>query len=746
MQAFSEHLPGDKRRDSVGPSRREVLRGAAAAAVLSYGARGIGHALASRSAEGSSQALEDLAARRLGAWANKLRFETMHSVDGLDAFEIASRGGNLLLRGSSPVAQARALNYYLREYCHSQISWTGDQIRLPAALPRISGPVRGASPYKYRYYLNYCTFGYTMPYWQWDRWERHLDWMALTGINLALAAVIGQETLWRNVLRQMQMSEAEIRAFLTGICYVPWMQMGNMEQWGGHISDAVLENRVVLQQKILGRMRELGIEPVLQGFYGMVPTALKRHYPDAKIISTGNWNGFVRPDILVPGDPLFARMAGIWYEEQERLFGRARYFGGDPFHEGKVEDIDLQEAGAAIHSAMRIASPGAIWVLQGWLGNPSEKLLAGTVKEATLILDLSGEAQPEYKQRDGFRGHPWLWCIVNNFGGKVGMYGQMGKIAQDPLDARSWGRMQGVGAMMEGIITDYPVYELLYDMGWTEKPPDLSNWARNYALQRYGVRSTNAQEAWLLLKDSVFGVNSNQQGDPESIFCARPGATVHSASTWGTMKRDYDPRVLQKAQKLLFGEAYRLGNIQTYRFDITNVTRQVLANLGLWQYQQMVQALDARDASGFRKQADLFLGMIVDQDRLVATQTYFLFGKWIADARAWGSTQAESDQLEHNARTLLTLWGPKDAAETLHDYANREWAGLLGDFYHARWKIWSDRQEKKLHGEELPPFDWYAWESAWTRETNTYAASPVGDSIAECRRVTEKYSALAEKS
>ena len=640
----------------------------------------------------------------------------------------------------------RALNCYLREYCHCQISWTGDQLNLPANPPLVSAKVQGASPYPYRYYLNYCTFGYSMAYWNWERWEHQLDWMALNGINLALTAVIGQEILWRNVLRRMQLPEEEIRAFLPGICYAPWMQMGNMQQWGGPIAEDVLENRVALQQRILRRMRELGIEPVLQGFYGMVPTSLKARYPGAKIISTGSWNNFVRPDMLVPDDKLFTRIASIWYEEQARLFGDAHFFGGDPFHEGKVENIDLREAGSAIHSAMRLASPGAVWVMQAWEGNPTEKLLEGTAKEDTLILDLFGESQPEFKQRDGFHGHPWVWCIVNNFGGKVGLYGQMDKIAQGPIEARSWGRMSGVGAMMEGIITDYPVYELLFDMGWQMLAPNLTQWARNYALQRYGARSKDAEDAWVLLRNSVYAVNSKQQGEPESIFCARPAATIHSASTWGSIARGYNPRDLQTAHDLLIREAGRFGHLSTYRFDITDITRQVLSNLGLWQFQQMTKALDAHDATAFVRQSDLFLEMMLDQDRLLATQQAFLLGKWIADARAWGATPSDKNQLEKNARTLLTLWGPEAPAASLHDYANREWSGLLGNFYHGRWRLWIDRQQKILQGEAAPPIDWYAWESAWTEQRNPFSAAPMGDSVSESIGIGRRYAALLRQS
>jgi alpha-N-acetylglucosaminidase len=322
----------------------------------------------------------------------------------------------------------------------------------------------------------------------------------------------------------------------------------------------------------------------------------------------------------------------------------------------------------------------------------------------------------------------------------------MHKIAQGPIEARAWGRMSGVGAMMEGIITDYPLYELLFDMGWQTSVPDLTQWAQDYAWQRYGAPSKDAEEAWILLRNSVYAVNSKQQGEPESIFCARPAATIRSASSWGTIAREYNPGDLQTARDLLMGEAGRFGHIPTYHFDITDITRQVLSNLGLWQFRRMAKALDARDAIAFMRQSELFLEMILDQDRLLATQQEFLLGRWIADARAWGTTPSDKNQLEKNARTLVTCWGPQAPAETLHDYANREWSGLLTSFYHGRWQLWVDQQRKILRGEAVPPIDWYAWEAAWTEQRNSFPSAPVGDPVNESMRIGRKYAALLRQS
>lgn len=684
-------------------------------------------------------AIAALAHRVMGPRAAELTFETIPAENALDVFEVQCINGHATLRGNNTIAQAAALNCFLSECCHSQISWTGDQIHLPRRWAVPGGKIRRNSLFQYRYFLNYCTFSYTMAFWDWPRWERELDWMALNGINLALAAVIGQGCVWTKVMRRMGQTEPEIREFIAGPAFEPWWLMDNLEGWGGPVWDGWVENHRRLQTRILGHMRSLGIEPVFQGFYGMVPSSLKKHYPRAAIISTGEWCMFDRPPMLLPTDPLFSRMAKIWYEEQQRLFGDARYFGGDPFHEGTVPaGVNLETVGRGIEAAMQKASPGAIWVMQGWKNNPHQSLLRGTKTKNTLVLDLycDGPAGGSYHKRDNWSGHPWVWCIINDFGGNISLYGQWDRLAKGPFQARKCGRMVGIGAMMEATV-DYPNFQLLYNLAWKTAAPDLTKWAASYAVQRYGGHSAPAEAAWVLLKDTVY--NSKAKGRAKSIFCDLPNSDILQSQMWNDarpMLAPYNHGELVLAWRNLLAAANTFANVSTYLFDLTDVTRQVLDDLGLWQYQRMVQALKASNHQEFGRQSQLFMNMILDQDKLLATQSGFLLGRWIATARALGNTAGKKALLERNARTLITVWGPKPGLE---DYSAREWAGMLRNFYFQRWRLWVLRQGNILKGDAAPAINWFDWARKWTLQQTLFPTAPRGDSIIETRRIGKKY-------
>src|SRR5258708_783516 len=139
-----------------------------------------------------------LVKRILPTHAESFIVEALPGSAGKDSFEIESRKGKIVLRGRTGVAIGSALYYYLNEYCHSQITWNGVRLPLARALPAVPVVVHKSSPYEYRYYLNYCTFNYSLSWWDWPRWEKEIDWMALHGINMPLA-ITGEEYTWYTV-------------------------------------------------------------------------------------------------------------------------------------------------------------------------------------------------------------------------------------------------------------------------------------------------------------------------------------------------------------------------------------------------------------------------------------------------------------------------------------------------------------------------------------------------------------------
>ena len=247
-----------------------------------------------------------------------------------DCFEIDGRNGRIVLRGSNGVAIASALNWYLKYSCHCDLSWNGSNLALPRALPPVAGKIRKTTPHQYRYFFNYCCFGYSLAWWDWPQWERMIDWMAMNGITMPLA-VTGQEAVWQQLLRELGLSDEHIRSFLAGPPYLPFGWMGCLDGWGGPLPQAWIDRHEELQRKILARERELGMTPVLQGFTGHVPGAIAERFPGTKLhrIRWIEWE----TSFVDPLDPLFKRIGKAFIETQTRLFGTDHLYAADTFIE-----------------------------------------------------------------------------------------------------------------------------------------------------------------------------------------------------------------------------------------------------------------------------------------------------------------------------------------------------------------------------------------------------------------------------
>jgi alpha-N-acetylglucosaminidase len=658
--------------------------------------------------------VRELVRRIAPEWTENIIIDSIGNEGNNDIFEIESAGNKLILRGSSPPACGYAMNWFLKYYCHVQISQAGKPAYLPSSMPVLKEKVHRISPYKYRYYLNYCTFNYTMAFWDWEQWEKELDWMALNGINLALS-VAGTEAVWQNTLRHFNFKENEILDFIPGPAFQAWWLMGNLEGYGGPVSQKYIDKRTTLQKKIVERMHELGIQPVFQGFYGMVPNLLKTKYPNAAIYSTGDWSSFRRPDFLSPLDTLYDSMANIYYHEYEKLYGKADFFGGDPFHEGgNTENIDITRSASKIQETMQKNFRGSTWVLQAWQENPSGRLLAGLDKSHTLILNLGNEsiwAKTKFEQ--SFNS---IYCDVNNFGANTVPYGNIEGVTSElfhELFSTVKDNLFGIGLMPEGNRLDPFTFDYFFELAWHTQAPELREWVAVYPEIRYGKFNRNSSDAWQIFINTIY----NSDGSSQPVFCARPSLSADRVVTWGTSKLFYSSTELLKGCQLLLQSANDLSGSDTYLYDLVDFTHLCVSHAGLAVYNAMVKAFHQRDLQSFKKYSNQYINLIKIQNRLMASRREFSLTEWVESARKQATSPAEQNLFIRNGLDLITLWGDSSEKDLLHDYSYREWSGMLDGFYLPRWLMFIEYLEKDLQNKQPPRVDFYTWEKRWV---NTY--------------------------
>lgn len=664
-----------------------------------------------------------------------------------DFFELDQKGDKVVVRGNTYVNIATGLNWYLKYYVGIHLSWNNMKAQLPDTLPPVTQPERHETNLSLRYDFNYCTYSYTMAFWDWARWEQEIDWMALHGINLPLAAV-GQECVWRNMLAKLGYTKEETNRFIAGPAFLAWWAMNNLEGWGGPNPDSWYEQQEALQKKILKRMHEYGIEPVLPGYSGMVPHDANQKL-GLNVTEPELWNGFTRPAFLSPTDERFAEIAALYYEEQEKLFGKANYYSMDPFHE--VENagaVDFDAAGKAVMDAMKKVNPKAVWVVQGWTENPRPEMIKNLKNGDLLILDLFSECRPMWgipsiwKREKGYEQHDWLFCMLENFGANVGLHGRLDQLLNNfyltknnPLAAH----LKGIGLTMEGSENNPMMFELMCELPWRPDKITKEAWLKEYLAARYGAKDEKIEQAWKILADGIYNCpfGNNQQGPHESIFCGRPNMNNFQVSSWSKMENYYDPTSTEEAARLMLEVADKYRGNNNFEYDLVDIVRQALADRGRIVYNQAIADFKSFDKRSYARHSQEFLRLLLAQDSLLATRSEFRVGRWINQARSLGNTPEEKDLYEWNARVQITTWGNRECADKggLRDYAHKEWNGILKDFYYKRWAAWWQMLQGVLDGGEMKEIDWYAMEEPWTLEHNPYKSEAEGDCIDTARQV-----------
>ncbi|KAI8024740.1 Alpha-N-acetylglucosaminidase [Camellia lanceoleosa] len=722
---------------------------------------------------------------RITNYKNSSRNEPKIMIEGITAVEIAS-----------------GLHWYLKYWCGAHVSWdkTGGiqiaSVPKPGSLPLVSDEgVIIQRPVPWNYYQNVVTSSYSYVWWDWERWEKEIDWMALQGVNLPLAFT-GQESIWQKVFKDFNIRKQDLNDFFGGPAFLAWARMGNLHGWGGPLSQNWLDQQLVLQKQILSRMIELGMTPVLPSFSGNVPGALKDIFPSANITRLGEWNtvdGDTRwccTFLLDPSDPLFVEIGEAFIKRQIKEYGDVTdIYSCDTFNENRPPTSDpsyISSLGAAVYEAMSKADKDAVWLMQGWLfysdsafwKPPQMKALLHSVPFGKMIvLDLFADAKPIWNTSSQFYGTPYIWCMLHNFGGNIEMYGILDSIASGPVDARvsANSTMVGVGMCMEGIEQNPVVYELMTEMAFRKHKVEVQQWLKSYSQRRYGKTVHEVDAAWEILHGTIYNCTDGIADHNIDFIVKFPDWDPLPLGTSEISRQDHMQNLLKphRNRRFLFGETSSplpqahlwyptqdvvnalklfldagsdLNGSLTYRYDLVDLTRQVLSKLANQVYLDAVTAFRDDDGKTLSSQSHKFKQLIKDIDKLLAADDNFLLGTWLESAKKLALNPSEMRQYEWNARTQVTMWfdTTKSNQSKLHDYANKFWSGLLEGYYLPRASTYFSHLLNSLEENESFKMEdwrkeWIAFSNKWQAGTELYPLKAKGDAFAISKALFEKY-------
>lgn len=647
--------------------------------------------------EVQQQAVAELIGRVLPDRAREFKV-VIDSKLKLNSFKILKTNDSeaVVVTGSSGVAAAKGFYHYLKYYCGCHVSWDGDQLNVPDQLPQVNAEVQ--APSSIVYYQNVCTWSYSFSWWTWTDWRRHIDWMAMQGITLSLAPF--QEDLWAEVYQEFNLTKHDIDEHLSGPGFFAWQRMGNIRGWGGPLTENFVNMSRSLQLQMVQAMRNLGMTLALPAFAGHLPVQFAQLYPQANLSPVEVWNGFpsqyASPLFLDPTDPLFVEIGRRFVSKAIDRYGTDHIYFSDPFNEIHPRSFSakyISGAATGIYRAMVSADPLAVWLLQGWMfvKNPLwddsaiRAFLTAAPVGRILALDLQSEQFPQYQRTQSYYGQPFIWCMLSNFGGTLGMLGSVNIVLQRIRETRANHSMTmlGTGITPEGINQNYGLYEFALEMGWYRDIYDVKQWFQTYATVRYGEKDQRLLLAWQIFLSTVYSFKDLEMMRGKYTFNRRPSTRLHPW-IW------YNEALFNEGVQLLLEP--KLTNA-LYHNDVVDVTRQFLQNTADRLYLSIMNAYTSRNLNTLKYLATLFQKLLNDIDRLLRTDKHFLLGRWLESAKALAKTSLERHKYEYNARNQITLWGPQGQ---IVDYANKQWAGVVQDYFLPRWKLFLSEMMQAL--------------------------------------------------
>lgn len=743
--------------------------------------------------------------------AEKFKFVLDPSLNSKqEVFVLSCEEGKILIKGTTLSALTTGLGWYLNNIAHINIAWNslnektvvvkneGAAYADLSELPLPTVEETHVSDAKYRYYLNTCTFGYSMTSWTWTRWQQEIDWMALHGINMPLQ-LVGLEEVWRKFLtmedengnRKYGYDDESAKAFVAGPAFIAWWAMNNLEGWGGTGSgtksggtwagaggvqdDAWYVRQKELAGKITAAQRALGMQPVLPGWSGMVPTNFASKSGYATRGNGGNWAGdFVRPLLLSVSNANYAEIAADYYECLHAVMGESQYYSMDPFHEGggagTMEDYE------ALYAAMEAAKAGSQWVIQQWQWSATQRYSLTAVPAGRLIvLDLFSDGSPAFDNYNGYAPQDAVFCAIPNFGGRSGLMGRLQNVTDNYFKFKEkYASIKGIGAAPEAIEQTPVTYDLIFQLPWMNGvKPDVAKWVDNYAVARYGQDNAVVKEAWSLLRQGPLNYGADGiQGPVEDVWAARPNLDANPASAWGKTINQAGGIYTKARRQMLIDATYKLlsqhealglaeGSVyeSNYNYDLVEFIGAVMADyaydllLGIKEKHEEGMVNPAYQYYLTRK--DGFLNLLLDVDAFKGTNLNFRLGKWTQEARdaaaeVEGATTATADWYEfNNARTIVSTWS--SPGTNLNDYSYRSWQGLIKDLYYPRWKYFFDHE---CEAGEYQFFEWN-WAHGMTHEVGqttvsttrltegepgyAYTREPEGNTVEKAKEILDKY-------
>jgi alpha-N-acetylglucosaminidase len=597
------------------------------------------------------------------------RHEEAYLVSSLSA------GGSqvVVFLGGNGIATLYAVYHYLEKACGMGFFWDGDHVPATSSIPAEGITIATHPRFAERLYGNGCVWTYSTPWWHWEEWQRYIDWMVKKRLNtFFMSWSPGVNAVWKTVWAKFGIK-------------IP----GEPDAWQ--------ESRVELDHRIVKYARSRGLRIVAPPVDASAPAGFSSRYPNVPILE-GEWSG-ASSFFIPPTSPMYREVCRAFLEEYNSQYGTDHLYCLADLSETQMKGSE-QAKQEFVLGLPRVnleiignVDPKGIGILQGWtfLGKewPPDRVrecIQQLPVDRIRVLDFWAEEQPLYKEKGYFWGVPWLFGVLNSFGGETHLHGDMAmlekqlKTVSEDAQAR---KCVGFALVNEVSGFNHFYFELACKLGWNPSEVDLRSFTREYAVARYGVRGAEPMRRALVeLLASVYSSDS-----------------FSKPLYWHRFEAEFDAKVcggrpliphLRRAVEYALEASEAAKESPLYLHDLNDITRAYLGQVFNAQVMATVGALQRLDEQAFNQKAASLGQLLGAIEELLSHDDHYWLTPSIRSAR---SLPGAPPDIDRRVRDILTLLG---GYEDLLDYACRDTYEMVRGYYRPRVEVYIEGLRRQL--------------------------------------------------
>lgn len=592
-------------------------------------------------------------------------------------FEVSTYKERIRIKGNSYISMASGLDWYLKNYCGVSYANCDSILPLPDVLPK---------PQERTYKETYMQIGYTgydagqRLFWNWQDWEKEIDRMALSGINVC-PVWTGTESVWKEFLSDCSLDEKAICQYLFGTDQTP-------EGW--------LKGQENLQKKIIRRMQNLGISPVYRAFTGTVPQSMTEGKPNIITVSAYTAENISRKETTISADdPLFAQLAKKWYGSYEKVYGTA------PFYWGSTSGQDFP---SDIQKCLQKSNPEANWIIPADSYVQKGISTQGLDRPKTLLL--YPESRALWKTLGATKDISWVWAWNETSDAPetaLTLREALSQPEQASNNPETASQIQGVGTQTSCSQNAPLSYFLISNRRWQPELISIREETEQFLKLRYAYSDSTAVNPWIRLSEVERGYDPAQ-----SFLCQKPAMNLLEASAEDSLtEAGYCKQISESLTDLLTLKEHCTGNANYHR-DLVRITALFLEKKSQQLYRQIENDFQTRNAEQMAAHQQEFLNLIHRADSLRAFVPDLCWEHWMAHA----------DQNQKGKETGDILWY-KSLLRKQEQVSGKVPAlnGILSAYCAPRWELFFNWMSRKLQGRQIAPPQYQGMDDAWYQQS-----------------------------